>query len=210
MSKFAANAAILGIDVVDGGAERADSVQKALERVKSDIDFVAIHDAARPCIADEWISADFRRRRKIGGRNSGHSRRRNAETRWRTNRSRRRSLAMDCGKPKRRRCFAENCSLKAYAQRGGFAATDDAQLVERIGQKVTIVPGSPINLKITTREDLRLAEHAMKALPKPKLLARPIRLPTTICGGEGRQAAGGWRCKAGDGIAGVPRLVWTR
>ena len=34
---------------------------------------------------------------------------------------------------------------------------------------MTVVPGSPINLKITTREDLRLAEQALKALPKPKL-----------------------------------------
>jgi 2-C-methyl-D-erythritol 4-phosphate cytidylyltransferase len=60
--------------------------------------------------------------------------------------------------------------MKAYAQRGGMAATDDAQLVERLGQKVTIVPGSAINLKITTREDLRLAEQALRAIPKPKLL----------------------------------------
>ena len=35
---------------------------------------------------------------------------------------------------------------------------------------MTVVPGSPINLKITTKEDLRLAEQALKALPKPKLL----------------------------------------
>jgi len=35
---------------------------------------------------------------------------------------------------------------------------------------VTIVPGSPINLKIATREDLRLAEQSLKALPKPKIL----------------------------------------
>ena len=60
--KFAANTAILGIDVVDGGAERADSVAKALARVKPDIDFVCIHDAARPCLADEWITDDLRRR----------------------------------------------------------------------------------------------------------------------------------------------------
>ena len=32
-----------------------------------------------------------------------------------------------------------------------------------------VVLGSPINLKITSREDLRLAEQALKALPKPKL-----------------------------------------
>jgi 2-C-methyl-D-erythritol 4-phosphate cytidylyltransferase len=41
--------------------------------------------------------------------------------------------------------------------------------MEAIGQKVTVVRGSPINLKITSREDLRLAEHSLKALPKPKL-----------------------------------------
>ena len=43
------------------------------------------------------------------------------------------------------------------------------QVVDRLGQSVTVVPGSPINLKITTKEDLRLAEKALKALPKPKL-----------------------------------------
>jgi 2-C-methyl-D-erythritol 4-phosphate cytidylyltransferase len=42
-------------------------------------------------------------------------------------------------------------------------------LVERLGKPVTVVPGSRINLKITTREDLRLAEASLKALPKPKL-----------------------------------------
>ena len=48
-------------------------------------------------------------------------------------------------------------------------ATDDAQLVERLGHPVAVVPGSPMNLKITTKEDMRLAEHALKALPKPRL-----------------------------------------
>ena len=47
--------------------------------------------------------------------------------------------------------FRRQLLLDAYAKRGGFAATDDAQLVERIGHPVTVVPGSPINLKITTQ-----------------------------------------------------------
>ena len=59
--KFGANVAILGIDVVEGGAERSDSIAKALARVKPDIDFVCIHDAARPCLADEWITQCSRR-----------------------------------------------------------------------------------------------------------------------------------------------------
>ena len=57
--KFAANVMILGIDVVNGGEERADSIQNALARVKPDVDFIAVHDAARPCIADDWIGRVF-------------------------------------------------------------------------------------------------------------------------------------------------------
>ena len=66
--------------------------------------------------------------------------------------------------------FRRQLLLDAYARRGGQLATDDAELVQRMGHPVTIVPGSPINMKITTREDLQFALHALKALPKPKLL----------------------------------------
>lgn len=59
--------------------------------------------------------------------------------------------------------------LEAHAKRGDFEATDDAQLVERIGHPVKVVLGSSMNLKIAAREDLHLAEQVLKALPKPKL-----------------------------------------
>jgi 2-C-methyl-D-erythritol 4-phosphate cytidylyltransferase len=166
-SKFAANTAILGINVVDGGAERADSIQKALEKVQSEIDFVAVHDAARPCIANEWITEIFSAAEKSGAAVPaipvGNTLKRVSggvitETVPRDG-------LWEAQTPQ---VFRRELLLKAYAQRGGFAATDDAQLVERLGHKVTIVSGSVVNLKITTREDLRLAEHAMKALPKPK------------------------------------------
>ena len=64
--------------------------------------------------------------------------------------------------------FRRQLLLDAYAARAGFQATDEAQLIERAGQAVTVVRGSPVNLKITSQEDLRLAEQALKALPKPK------------------------------------------
>jgi 2-C-methyl-D-erythritol 4-phosphate cytidylyltransferase len=168
-SKFAANAAILGIEVIDGGAERADSVQKALERVKPEIDFVAVHDAARPCIVDAWIGDIFAAAEKAGAAIpaipvSGTLKRVASGTIIETVS---REGLWEAQTPQ---VFRRDLLLKAYAQRGGFNATDDAQLVERTGQKVTIVPGSTMNLKITTREDLRLAEQALKALPKPKLL----------------------------------------
>src|SRR5262249_4389391 len=150
----AANAAILGINVVDGGAERADSIHKALEKVNPEIEFIVIHDAARPCIANEWIDEIFAAAIKSGAAIPaipvGTTLKRVAggaivETVSRDG-------LWEAQTPQ---VFRRDILLKAYAQRGGFAATDDAQLVERSGQKVTIVPGSTINLKITVREDLR-------------------------------------------------------
>jgi len=57
--KYGANAALLGVEVVDGGSQRSDSVRNALTRVRDDVDFVAVHDAARPCICGEWIDKVF-------------------------------------------------------------------------------------------------------------------------------------------------------
>ena len=166
--KFAANAAILGIDVVDGGAERADSIERALARVKPEMDFVAIHDAARPCLANEWITNVFEAAEKSDAAIlaipvSGTLKRVAADHRIAETVSR--EGLWEAQTPQ---VFRRQLILEAYAKRGGFNATDDAQLVERIGHAVTVVPGSPINIKITTREDLRLAEKALDALPKPK------------------------------------------
>lgn len=167
--KFGANVAILGIKVVDGGEERADSIERALAHVKPDIDFVAIHDAARPCLADEWVEKVFNAAEKSGAAMlavpvTGTLKRVGAGNVIEETVSR--EGLWEAQTPQ---VFRRDWLLEAYAKRAGFKATDDAQLLERVGHKVTVVQGSPINLKITTREDLRLAEHALKALPKPTL-----------------------------------------
>jgi 2-C-methyl-D-erythritol 4-phosphate cytidylyltransferase len=167
--KFAANTAILGIDVVEGGAQRSDSVAKALARVKSDIDYVCIHDAARPCLADEWISTIFEAAEKTGAATFGipvTSTLKRVGADHKVVETVPREGLWESQTPQ---VFARQLLLDAHARRGDFQATDDAQLVERIGHPVTVVVGSTINLKIATREDLRLAEQALKALPKPKL-----------------------------------------
>lgn len=167
--KFSSNVLILGIEVVEGGKERADSIERALARVRPELEFVAVHDAARPCLADEWISKVFDAARKTGaailaqpvsstlkrvGANQTITETVSREGLW------------EAQTPQ---VFRRQLLLDAYAQRCGFVATDDAQLVERIGHPVSVVQGSSLNLKITTQEDLRLAEQALKALPKPKL-----------------------------------------
>lgn len=169
-SKFGANVAILGIEVVEGGAERSDSVQRALERVKDDIDYIAVHDAARPCLADEWIDRVFAAAEKTGAAMLAIP---VAGTLKRVGKDQtiEETVAREgLWEAQTPQVFRRELLLKAYANRGREPATDDAQLVERLGEKVTIVPGSPINLKITTKEDLHIAAYLLKALPKPKTL----------------------------------------
>lgn len=169
-SKFAANVAILGIDVVDGGAERTDSVQNALARVRPEIDYVAVHDAARPCLTNSWIDQIFAAAEKSGAAilavpvtgtlkqvGSDHTIQQTVS----------RQHLWEAQTPQ---VFRRQLLLDAYARRGNTPATDDAELVERLGHAVTVVAGSPINVKITTKEDLRFAELALKALPKPRVI----------------------------------------
>lgn len=166
--KFAGNAAILGVEVVEGGVERADSVERALARVKNDIDFIAVHDAARPCIVDEWITAVFDAAQKYDAAIPAIP---VSATLKRVGNNHLIEETVDRAglwEAQTPQVFRRQLLMEAYAKRSGFKATDEAQLVERLGKKVHVVPGSTINIKITTREDLRLAEQALKALPKPK------------------------------------------
>lgn len=169
MSKFGANIAILGIEVVDGGAERSDSVEAALAHVKPEADFVCIHDAARPCFVDPWIDKVYAAAEKAGAAIDAVP---VASTLKRVSANHAIDETVDRARlwaAQTPQVFRRELILEAYANRDGFQATDDAQLVERIGRAVTVVQGSAMNIKITTKDDLRLAEATLKVLPKPKL-----------------------------------------
>lgn len=167
--KFGANLAIMGVEVCTGGAERTDSIRNALAKVRDEIDFVAIHDAARPCIADKWIDHVFAAAQQSGAailavpvaatlkRAAKGSPPVIAETVDRTG-------LWEAQTPQ---VFRRDLLTKAYANNSG-PSTDDAQLVERLGTSVALVEGSAMNLKITTKDDLRLAEQVLKVLPKSK------------------------------------------
>jgi 2-C-methyl-D-erythritol 4-phosphate cytidylyltransferase len=167
--KFGANVAILGIDVVQGGSERSDSVRNALSKVVVSNDFVAIHDAARPCLANEWVDLVFAQAERTGAAMLAipvvSTLKRVADKRVQETVSR--DQLWEAQTPQ---VFRRDWLVDAYARQGSTPATDDAELVQRIGHEVTVVPGSPINLKITTRDDLRFASYALKALPKPKIV----------------------------------------
>jgi 2-C-methyl-D-erythritol 4-phosphate cytidylyltransferase len=166
--KFGANIAIMGVEVCKGGKERCDSVQNALVKVKDDIDLVAIHDAARPCIVDKWIDEVFAAAEKDGAAILAVP---EPATLKRVSHGKITETVKRDGlwQAQTPQVFRRELITKAYAARTGRNVTDDAQLVELLGHAVTVVEGSPLNLKITTRDDLKLAEQVLKVLPKPKL-----------------------------------------
>ena len=168
-AKFSANAVILGIDVVLGGDSRADSVANALKQVRDEIDYVAIHDAVRPCIASSWIDSVFKAAKDNGAAilavpvtstlKRVKDNRQIQETVSRNN-------LWEAQTPQ---VFRRDLLVKAFAENPqASTATDEAQLVEQIGHPVTVVEGSPSNMKITTKDDLRLAAEVLKFLPKPQ------------------------------------------
>ena len=167
--KFRPNLAFMDIDVVTGGAERADSVQNALARVHADIDYVAVHDAARPLIVKEWIDQVFQAATE-------HEAAILATPVTSTLKRVDEGLSIEETVPRKNlweaqtpQVFRRQLLLDAYARRDSYQPTDEAELVERIGAKIKIVTGSPFNLKITTMDDFRVAENLLDALPKEKL-----------------------------------------
>jgi 2-C-methyl-D-erythritol 4-phosphate cytidylyltransferase len=162
--KFAANLAFLNIDVVDGGAERVDSVAAGLARVRPEAEFIAVHDAARPLISRESIDAVFAAAVRDGAAILAAP---VASTLKRCDQGRivetvDRTALWAAQTPQ---VFARDVLQEAFDRRGGLTATDEAQLVERIGRPVSIIEGSPLNLKITTQTDLHMAERLLNLPP---------------------------------------------
>ncbi|MGH7396229.1 MAG: IspD/TarI family cytidylyltransferase, partial [Candidatus Rokuibacteriota bacterium] len=143
--------------VVEGGADRQESVWRALQRIPESAERVVVHDAVRPFVTGPLVE------RVLAAAAAG---------------------AATCGIPVREtvkrvkdgaieatiprpglwltqtpQAFTRALLWEAHekARRDGFAGTDDAVLVERLGTTVTMVHGLGQNLKITTPEDLRTA-----------------------------------------------------
>lgn len=168
--RYRPSVAFLGLDVIHGGAERHDTIAAALAVVRPECEFVAVHDAARPCVTREVIDAVFTATRESGAAIPGLP---VAETLKRVDVSGR---SVDATVPRAGlvavqtpQAFRLDLLKAAYANRSQVAGiTDDAQLVEALGHPVRVVEGSPFNLKITRAADLKVAEAFLQAMPKPK------------------------------------------
>jgi 2-C-methyl-D-erythritol 4-phosphate cytidylyltransferase len=176
--RYAANLMFLGVSLVDGGTERFDSVANALSKLKDDITHVAVHDAVRPCTPTAVIDGVFNAAAKHGAAVPGLS---VADTLKRADKQMRITETVSregIWQAQTPQAFRRDLLIEAYAKRSAVQGpiTDDAQLVEALGQPVQIVPGSALNIKITTHEDLKIAAQFIKlreAEDKPKA-SRPF------------------------------------
>lgn len=148
-------------EVVDGGAERWESVANALARIPAEVEFVAVHDAVRPLVSGSLIDAVFKAAQQHGAAMLAIP---VADTLKHVDAATQRVTATvsraGLWQAQTPQVFRRDWLLEAYAQRHTIAdpITDDAQLLETVGHPVVVVPGSPLNLKITTKQDFELAE----------------------------------------------------
>jgi 2-C-methyl-D-erythritol 4-phosphate cytidylyltransferase len=168
--RYGANLAFMNVQICEGGKERHDSVAGALALVKDEAEFVAIHDAARPCLTNELADSVFGEAAAKGAALLALP---IADTLKRVTPQHKVEATMPrqgLWLAQTPQAFRKEWIRDAYAQRAklGKDITDDAQLVEALGHPVYVVEGSPTNIKITNKADLSLADAILKSRPKPK------------------------------------------
>lgn len=182
---------LLGAQICKGGkTHRYESVRNALEQFGDDVTHIAVHDGARPCSSGELldrvllaaqkfpavipavelsdtikrVSADEVKEEAIdpladilgvGGGDSSKNRYRAVEETV----SRERVVAVQTPQ-----VFEVGLLRRAYAQKD-LVSTDDAQLVERLGERVVVVEGEVTNVKITRPSDMRIAMAVLGLKP---------------------------------------------
>ena len=145
--------------VVAGGAERTDSVKNALALAGSE-GWIAVHDGARPFAGTEVFERTLQAAQQTGAAIAAVPVKNTIKVvdaeGFVVNTPQRSSL-MAVQTPQ---IFKAQLLQRAYSDDNlkGAAVTDDASLVERLGVKVAVALGSYENIKITTPEDLLLAE----------------------------------------------------
>jgi 2-C-methyl-D-erythritol 4-phosphate cytidylyltransferase len=152
------------VQLVEGGEHRQASVANALATIRAAADdVVLVHDAVRPFVTREIISEVVAAAGKYGAAIAGMPAVDTVKQVERTSEG----AVIKATIPREKIVMAQTPQgfryevlKKAFdeAAADGFTGTDEASLIERSGQPVAVVMGSPRNIKITTPADLELAE----------------------------------------------------
>ncbi|MDO8643921.1 MAG: 2-C-methyl-D-erythritol 4-phosphate cytidylyltransferase [bacterium] len=150
--------------VVAGGKERQDSVRNGFREIPA-CDLVLIHDAVRPLISPKFIESIIKKASETGAAIPGLPVRETLKEGSDKNEvirtvDRKKFWSIQTPQVFRYEVFKEAVEK---SEKDSFLGTDESMLVERIGKKVSLVPGSSYNIKITTPEDLVVAEGLIDA-----------------------------------------------
>jgi 2-C-methyl-D-erythritol 4-phosphate cytidylyltransferase len=148
------------ITLQEGGETRFQSVKKGLEKISGE-GLVAIHDGVRPLVSENIIGASFRlaavHKSAVAAVRLKESIRMTDQDQTKAvDRSRFRLIQTP-------QTFDVQLIKKAYQIKEDETLTDDASVAERSGHTISLFEGSYANIKITTPEDLLVAEALLKA-----------------------------------------------
>lgn len=168
--KWGANLSFNQVKLCHGGAERFETVAKALELVDDSVELIAVHDAVRCCLKNEWIDKVFKKAGQTG------------------------AAILACPVVATIKKAREGTIVGTIDRRGLYEAqtpqvfeaallkeayenldnldksgiSDDSALVETLAKEVAIVETDSSNIKITKKSDVALASAIIKSRPKPK------------------------------------------
>ncbi|UII32721.1 2-C-methyl-D-erythritol 4-phosphate cytidylyltransferase [Fulvivirga ulvae] len=142
--------------ITSGGASRFESVKNGLAQIKDETGLVAIHDGVRPLISPDIIAASFRlaavHQSAIAAVRLKESIRiTDQDTTKAVDRANYRLIQTP-------QTFAVKLIKQAYMIKEEASLTDDASVAERAGYKISLFEGSYENIKVTTPEDIAVAE----------------------------------------------------
>jgi 2-C-methyl-D-erythritol 4-phosphate cytidylyltransferase len=146
----------------EGGETRFQSVKKGLSKIDGD-GYVAIHDGVRPLVSEGIIRASFDLAKKNQSAVAAVPLKESIRMTEGNH-----TKAMDRSKfhvIQTPQTFHVSLIKKAYQQQEDIHFTDDASVVEKAGHTVSLFMGSFINVKITTSEDVIVAEALLRAKP---------------------------------------------
>jgi 2-C-methyl-D-erythritol 4-phosphate cytidylyltransferase len=153
-----------GLICTVGGNERFDSVKNGLALIGDDIDFIAVHDAARPLISKKDILSVLKKAVKteaaVAVEKAKDTVKLVSAAGGYVLRTLDRAFLRNAQTPQ---IFKTELLKRAYSEKIAAGTTDDSQLVENLKIKVSAVETKFPNFKITTKQDFELAEKILKS-----------------------------------------------
>ena len=149
------------VRVVIGGASRFLSVKNGLNAIEEEAGYVAIHDGVRPILSRQLIECGFKEAKLHGNAIASVQLKESIRKIVNSNSS----IVADRNEYRliqTPQTFSVNEIKRAYLQADSINFTDDSSVAESAGQVIHLIEGSYKNIKITTPEDLLLAEAVLK------------------------------------------------